>query len=119
MRRGFQWATGVVGQHTICGIVNQSTLELVGALVYSGATDGNDLGEICGIGSLKVKATKDRDTIIAMDADRVLYAAIGEPRMDDALDDICALLESGENIISMTVAGLISPKAMGRRSPAD
>ena len=113
MVRVIQWATGVVGQHVIRAIQGHPDLELVGALVYSDEKDGKDVGDICGIDRIGVTATKDRDAIFAMDADCVLYAPIGESRPEDALDDICRLLESGKNVISMAVTGLIYPKVLG------
>lgn len=113
MLRVIQWATGVVGQHAVRAMQKNPDFKLVGALVYNDEKDGKDIGELCGISPIGVKATKSPDEILALDADCVLYAPTGEPRMDAALDDICGLLASGKNVISTAVTGLIYPKAMG------
>jgi hypothetical protein len=108
-----QWATGVVGQHAVRAIQGHPDLELVGALVYSDAKNGRDVGEICGIGKIGVTATSDPNEIMAMDADCVLYMPVGESRIEEAIDDICQLLASGKNVISVAVTGLIYPRAVG------
>ena len=90
-------------------------LELVGALVYSDAKAGRDVGEICGIGDIGVTATTDPDEIIALDADCVLYMPQGEMNPMGALDDICRLLASGKNAVSTAVTCLIYPRSLGGR----
>ena len=71
--RVIQWATGNVGGHAVAAVHSHPDLELVGALVYGDDKAGRDVGEICGIGEIGVTATKDRDEIVALDADCVLY----------------------------------------------
>jgi len=90
-------------------------IDLVGVLVYSDDKAGRDAGELCDIGPIGVTATKDRDAILALDADCVLYMAQGEMNPMGALDDICALLASGKNVISTAVTAFIYPSSSGRR----
>jgi hypothetical protein len=111
--RVIQWATGVVGRHAVAAIAARPELELVGARVYDEAKAGRDVGEICGIGPIGVIATTSSDEILALDADCVFYAAAGEMRPMGAIDDICLLLESGKNVVSTAVTGLIDPKSLG------
>jgi hypothetical protein len=113
MLRIVQWATGSVGRHAVAAIAAHPELELVGALVYSDAKAGRDVGELCGIGDLGVVATKDPDEILALDADCVLYMPQGEMDPMGALDDICRLLASGKNVVSTAVTALIYPASMG------
>jgi hypothetical protein len=113
MRRVIQWATGTVGRHAVRAVHEHPDLELVGALVYSAAKAGRDVGEICGIGEVGVVATDQREDIWALDADCALYMAQGEMNPGGALDDICALLESGKNVVSTAVTSFIYPKAAG------
>ena len=65
MLRVVQWATGTVGRHAVAAVHEHPDLELVGALVYSDAKAGRDVGDICGIGPIGVTATKDPDEIVA------------------------------------------------------
>jgi hypothetical protein len=115
MLRVIQWATGSVGRHAVAAIHDHPGLELVGALVYSDAKAGRDVGDICGIGPIGVTATTDPAEIVALDADCVLYMPQGEMNPMGALDDICRLLASGKNVVSTAVTGLIYPRSLGRR----
>jgi hypothetical protein len=78
MLRVIQWATGSVGRHAVAAVHGHPDLELVGALVYSNAKAGRDIGDACGIGAIGVTATKNPDEIVALDADCVLYMPQGE-----------------------------------------
>ncbi len=106
MLKVIQWATGAVGRHAVAAIHDHPDMELVGARVYSSDKVGCDVGELCGIGPIGVVATADRDEILALDADGVVYAAQGEMDPMGALDDICLLLESGKNVVSTAVTAL-------------
>ena len=113
MLRVIQWATGSVGRHAVAAVHEHPDLDLVGALVYSDAKAGRDVGDVCGIGPIGVTATKDPDEIVALDADCVLYMPQGEMNPMGALDDICRLLASGKNVVSTAVTGLIYPRSLG------
>ncbi|WP_026342932.1 dihydrodipicolinate reductase [Nocardia sp. BMG111209] len=111
--RVVQWATGNVGRHAVAAVHEHPGLELVGALVYSDAKAGRDVGEICGIGDIGVIATTDREEILALEADCVLYTPQGEWDPPAALDDVCALLASGKNVVSTAVTAWIYPRSAG------
>jgi hypothetical protein len=97
-----QWATGNVGRAAVEGIVNHPDLELVGAYVYSDTKVGRDVGEICGLGAIGVPATDDRDAILEMDADCVVYSP-----MLASPPDVVKLLASGKNVV--TPVGWVYP----------
>jgi len=99
-----QWATGGVGRAAIEGIVAHPQLELVGTWVHSSAKEGQDAGELAGIGALGVAATTDVDALIALDADCVVYSAL---LPDEEL--LCRLLASGLNVV--TPLGWVYPVA--------
>ena len=113
MLRVIQWATGNVGRHAAAAIHRHPDLELVGALVYSDAKAGRDVGDICGLGPIGVTATTDRDAVVALDADCVVYTPQGEMDPMGALDDICRLLASGKNVVSTAVTAFIHPASAG------
>ncbi len=100
--RVIQWATGNVGRAAIEGVVGHPDLELVGAYVYSPAKAGLDVGDICGREPVGVTATDDRDAILALDADCVVYS----PMLADQ-DDVVAILGSGKNLV--TPVGWVYP----------
>jgi len=105
--RVIQWATGLVGQEAIKGIVGHPELELVGCWVHSDAKVGRDAGEIAGVGPLGVLATNSLEEICAIDADAVIYS----PMLADE-GEILALISSGKNVI--TPIGYIYPRAGAR-----
>ena len=84
--RVIQWATGHVGKHALRGAAQRPDMELVGLYVSSPDKEGRDAGELCGIGPIGVKATRDGAALLKMEADCVSYAAATDYRLGDALD---------------------------------
>lgn len=106
-----QWATGEVGSLCVREIVRRPELELVAVRVYNPDKDGNDAGEIVGIGPIGVAATADRDAIIASDADCVIHTPLAA-NIQELDDDVVALLESGKNVVS--TAAYFAPEFRGQ-----
>jgi hypothetical protein len=100
--RVVQWATGLVGKEAIKGVLAHPELELVGGWVHSADKVGMDVGEICELGPIGVKATGSIDDICALDADAVVYAPVLA-----STRDVIRLLESGKNVV--TPVGWIYP----------
>jgi hypothetical protein len=99
-----QWATGGVGRESLRHILSDPALELVGVFTYSGDKAGRDAGELCGMPHTGVKASNDRDAILALPADCVIYAPLNftnRPMEAENNADIEALLASGKNVISV------------------
>ena len=71
-----QWATGNVGRAAVEAIVSHPELKLVGAWVHSKDKVGRDVGELCGLGALGVRATNEIGEVIALAPDCVLYAPL-------------------------------------------
>ncbi|MDB6060896.1 MAG: hypothetical protein JWM78_999 [Verrucomicrobiaceae bacterium] len=106
------WATGHTGKMVIRATAERPDYKAVAGFVYSQEKVGKDLGDICGIEKLGVIATNDRDEILKTEADCVLFLAGAEVDVPQSLLDVCALLESGKNVIA-TAAQYIYPKSMG------
>ena len=93
--RVIQWATGNVGRSAIEGILAHPQLELAGVWVHSKAKDGQEVGEICGIPPIGVRATHDVEEILALDADCVLYSPLlAQP------PEVLRILGSGKNVVT-------------------
>jgi len=90
-----QWATGVVGSAALRGILRHPRLDLAGVKVYSDQKDGRDAGELIGLDPVGVRATRDVDEILAIEADCVLYCPLPW-----SLEEMCRLLESGRHVIT-------------------
>ncbi len=93
--RVIQWATGNVGRAAIEGVLEHPDLELAGCWVHSEAKDGQDLGTLVGRDPVGIAATRDVDTVLALDADCVVYS----PIFADA-DTVVRILESGKNVVT-------------------
>jgi hypothetical protein len=77
------------------GIVAHPELELVGCWVHSEEKAGRDVGSICGIPALGVRATTSVEELLARDADCVVYA----PLLPDT-SEVVRILESGKNVVT-------------------
>ncbi|MFG1924522.1 dihydrodipicolinate reductase [Cryptosporangium sp. NPDC048952] len=93
--RVVQWATGNIGSRALRGVIEHPGLELVGVYAHSPGKVGRDAGELCGLDPVGVRASADRDEILALGADCVIYT----PLACD-FDDVCAVLGSGANVVS-------------------
>lgn len=108
--RVIQWATGAVGSLALRQIIERPDLELVGVLVYNSDKEGVDAGELIGLPPVGVRATTDKDAIIALEADCVIHTPLAE-NLEELDDDVLALLSSGKNVIS--TAAYFAPEVRG------
>lgn len=112
--RVVQWATGNVGLHALRAIIRHPDLELVGLCVHSAGKVGRDAGELTGLDAVGVTATDDVEAVLALDADCVSYMATGDLRPQEAVDEMCRILESGKNLVGTSVVPLVYPPAAPR-----
>ncbi len=95
------WSTGNVGRHAIAGIAARPDLELRGVFVSSPAKEGQDAGELAGLSRpLGVRATRDRDALLATRPDCIVHTAMADDRLPEALADLEAFLRAGINVVS-------------------
>ncbi len=104
--RVVQWTTGNVGKSSVKAIVANPTLELVGCYAWSPEKAGRDVGELCGIEPLNVKASNDIDALIAIKPDCVVY----NPMFAD-VDELVRILGAGINVVG--TAGFITGHFLG------
>ncbi len=107
--RVIQWSTGNVGQYALRCILEHPELELAGVWVHGEDKEGKDAGELCGCAATGVRATRDAEAIIALEADCVCHTASGDTRPDEAVEEMCRLLESGKDVVSCSVVSLVHP----------
>ncbi len=93
--RVIQWATGGVGRAAIGAVVAHPDLELAGCWVHSAGKEGRDAGELAGVGPIGVRATRDVEALLSLEADCVVYSPVmAEP------DVVARLLASGTNVVT-------------------
>ncbi len=93
--RVVQWATGNIGSQSLRSVITHQRMELVGLWVSSAEKLGKDAGALCCLPDTGIKAVGTLAEIVALDADCVLYM-----RQGTDLDEVCALLASGKNIVT-------------------
>ena len=113
--RVIQWSTGNVGSFALRCTLGHPELELVGLAVHSESKAGRDAGELCGLPPVGVLATNDVEALLALDADCVCYTATADRRPFEAVEDMCRILESGKNVVSSSVVGLVHPRSLHAR----
>lgn len=103
--RVIQWATGSMGKTCLRAVIDHPDLDLVGLFVYSEAKAGRDAGEIARRGPTGVAATRSVGEILALDADVVIHAPRIQFPYSHHNGDICRLLASGKNVITINGHG--------------
>jgi 4-hydroxy-tetrahydrodipicolinate reductase len=109
--RTIQWSTGELGVITATGILGHPDLDLVGGWVHTEEKEGRDLGELCGLEPVGVLATRDRDALLAMDADCVCYTAGRGWMLNpmETVEELEQILGAGKNVVNATWPALVHP----------
>jgi hypothetical protein len=96
------WAPSNLGSACVREILRLPDFELVGVFAYSENKNGQDIGSLLGLAPCGVKVTTDKETILTIPADCVIYTSA--PPFDwEAMErDILRLLESGKNVVCAT-----------------
>ncbi|WP_054813933.1 NAD(P)H-dependent amine dehydrogenase family protein [Nocardia arizonensis] len=99
--RVVQWGTGNVGKHALAGVIAHPSLELTGVWVSGPAKAGRDAGELAGLDEkVGIAATEDVDALLAARPDCVVYCAMTDNRLMEALADLRRLLAAGVNVVA-------------------
>ena len=107
-------ATGNVGRAAVEGILSHPQLELAGAWVHSADKAGRDVGDLCGLSPIGVKATCNVEEILALHADCVLYSPLF-PQLDEVvrLLDMMKLGERYYDRLPGKAEGVVRPPVWG------
>jgi hypothetical protein len=111
MHRVVLWGPGQMGIGALRALIQHPGLELAGLVVHSEHKEGRDAGDLCGLPSTGVLATRDVDTALAIDADAVAYFASGDYRYREAADDIARCLRAGRNVVTTSLVPFCYPPA--------
>ena len=105
------WSTGTIGKHAIAGIDAHPDLELIGVWTSTEAKAGQDAGELAGLGrQLGIKATTDRDELIALRPDCILHGAMTDDRLFESIEDLTGFIRDGVNVVSSGPVILLHPQ---------
>jgi 2,4-diaminopentanoate dehydrogenase len=96
--------TGNVGGLALTELVTNPQFELTGVYVSSPEKVGRDAGELCGVGLeagtvTGIAAVADLDAVLATGPECVVYCAMGDTRLPDAMADVMRILAAGINVV--------------------
>jgi hypothetical protein len=92
--------TGNCGSLALRQLINDARFELTGVWVSSEAKAGKDAGTLAGLDAATgVVASNDLDAILDAKPDCVVYCAMGDTRLPEAMADIRRILAAGVNVV--------------------
>lgn len=95
-----QIGTGNVGAHALRALITNPDYDLTAVWVSSEAKAGRDAAELVGLNApTGIKATTDLDEVLATGPDCVVYNAMADNRLMEALADYRTILSAGINAV--------------------
>ncbi|WP_193048045.1 NAD(P)H-dependent amine dehydrogenase family protein [Mycolicibacterium baixiangningiae] len=102
--------TGNVGRLALAALLGNPAYELTAVGVSSEAKIGKDAGELAGLDvTTGITATKGLDAVLATQPDCVVYCAMGDTRLPEAMADCRRILEAGVNVVGSSPGVLQYP----------
>ena len=102
--------TGNCGRLALRQLINDPRFDLTGVWVSTEEKVGRDAGELAGLDATTgVQAHSDLDAIIAEKPDCVVYTAMGDTRLPDAMADVRKILSAGVNVVGSGLGVLQYP----------
>ncbi|WP_055405130.1 diacylglycerol kinase, partial [Mycobacterium sp. UM_3] len=117
--------TGNVGGLALAELITNPQFELTAVCVSTPEKVGKDAGELCGVGLepgvvTGVTAVSDLDALLATQPECVVYCAMGDTRLPDAMADVMRVLAAGVNVVGSSPGllqypwGVMPEKYIGR-----
>ena len=92
--------TGNVGRLALIQLVTSPQFELTGLCVSTPEKVGKDAGELAGLDvSTGITAVNDLDALLATRPECVVYCAMGDTRLPEAMADVMRILAAGINVV--------------------
>lgn len=102
--------TGNCGSLALKQLVTDARFDLTGVWVSTPAKVGKDAGELAGLDiTTGVAAVDDLDAIIDARPDCVVYCAMGDTRLPDAMADVRTILAAGIDVVGSSLGVLQYP----------
>ncbi|WP_329116310.1 NAD(P)H-dependent amine dehydrogenase family protein [Streptomyces sp. NBC_01465] len=101
------WGTGNVGRAAIRAVAAHPALTLAAVIVHNADKVGRDAGELAGLDrELGVAATDDIEAVLGSQPRAVVYAASGDIRPGEALDDVVRSVRAGAVVVTPALYAL-------------
>lgn len=105
------WGTGFTGKMVLREILDHPEFELAGVIVNDPEKDGRDVGELLGVGSTGIRATRDIDAALAVEADAVAYYGPTAEYAAVNIENMSRALRAGKDVVSTAMTPLVYPPA--------
>ncbi len=116
-RRVVVFGTGFVGKMVIPEILRHPGFELAGVGVANPDKVGVDVGDICGIAPIGLKATDDLEALVALAPDALVHYGPTAAEAAVNIRDISTFLRAGIDVCSTAMTPWVWP-AMAQNPPA-
>ncbi|MEB4211422.1 hypothetical protein [Mycobacterium sp. 94-17] len=105
--------TGFTGSLALQRILRSPHFDLVAHLAHDRDKVGRDSGDLVGESAAGVTAVGSVEDFVAVDADCVTYFATASGRdSDEVVDQLCAFLASGKNVVTPSFFALFHPPSL-------
>jgi hypothetical protein len=102
--------TGNVGRLALTELVTNPQFELTGLCVSTPEKVGKDAGALAGVDvATGIAAVNDLDAVIETRPECVVYCAMGDTRLPDAMKDVMRILAAGINVVGSSPGMLQYP----------
>jgi len=102
--------TGNVGRHALAQLIRDPRFDLTAVGVSSPAKVGKDAAELAGLDDATgVVASEGLDAVLATAPECVVYTAMADNRLPEALEDYRRILASGVNVVGSSAVFLQYP----------
>jgi hypothetical protein len=102
--------TGNVGRLALRALITNPAFQLTGVCVSTPGKVGVDAGVLAGLGAATgIAAVSELDAVLADKPDCVVYCAMGDTRLPEAMNDCHAILAAGVNIVGSAPGLLMYP----------
>lgn len=102
--------TGNCGRLALRQLINDPRFDLTAVWVSADEKVGRDAGELAGLDTVTgVLAGNDLDAVIAGEPDCVVYTAMGDTRLPDAMNDVRKILAAGIDVVGSGLGVLQYP----------
>lgn len=93
------WGPGGLGSVAIWEILQSRSFELVAVRAYADSKNGQDVGDLLGMGPTGIKMSTDANALLGLDCDCVLMTArdMGDFNTDE---EILRILSAGRNVVT-------------------
>ncbi len=103
------WGTGFVGRMVIPEVLRHPRFELVGVGVHDPQKAGQDVGTLCGVDPVGLRATAQVDELVAVEPDALVHFGPTAAHAADNIRDIGAFLRAGIDVCTTAMTPWVWP----------